>query len=397
MKPFEGLRIIDLTRILSGPYCTMYFADLGAEVIKIEPPQGDDTRHWGPPFIDSESTYFLSINRNKRSVMLDLRTDTDRTRLCELIRHADIVVENFRPGTLERLGLGFKTLSELNPQIILASISGFGQTGPYAQEPGYDVIAQGMGGLMAVTGEVGGPPLKAGFSLADISAGMWAIIGILTALHRRTTYPEPQWIDISLLESMMAFQTYLATNYFATGQDPRAMGNAHPSICPYQTFPAQDGYFNLAVGNEKLWQKFCQVITHPEWQDDSRFRTNADRVEHRDELVNALELIFRDKSVKTWVDLFRESGIPAGPIYHLSDLYRDPHVTQRHDIFTVDHPVVGKLLQIAPPVRFLAGPDSSPNCNPPPLLGEHTQMILEQFGLKSSPSHDTTKLTFRTW
>jgi crotonobetainyl-CoA:carnitine CoA-transferase CaiB-like acyl-CoA transferase len=383
MSAFSGLRIIDLTRILSGPFCTMYFADLGAEVIKIEPPGGDDTRTWGPPFINGESAYFLSVNRNKKSVVLDLKTDEGKRVLRKMIVNADVVVENFRPGTLEKLGFGFETLKTLNPSIILASISGFGQTGPYRNEPGYDVIAQGMGGLMSVTGPPDGEPVKPGFSLADVSAGMWAIIGILTALQKRQQSPEAQWIDVSLLESIIAFQTYVAGNYFATGKNPVPMGNAHPNICPYQAFPASDGYFNIAVGNDRLWEKFCDGIGRPEWVDDERFRTNPDRVRNRGVLIPLLEELFHSKTVSEWVNLFRSRGIPCGPIYRLSELYNDPFVRERDMLFTVEHPIAGTVRQVGVPVKFLTDSNDKPLASPPPILGQHTEEILCAFGLPS--------------
>lgn len=375
MYAFSNIRIVDLTRILSGPFCTMYFADLGAEVIKIEPPNGDDTRTWGPPFIQGESAYFMSVNRNKKSVVLDLKSEVGKQRLIELVKNADIIVENFRPGTLEKLGFGFENLKKWNPTIILASISGFGQTGRYRDEPGYDVIAQGMGGLMAVTGYPDGEPVKPGFSLADISAGMWAIIGILTALEKRRYISEAQWIDVSLLESMMAFQTYAAGNFFASGYDPKPMGNAHPNICPYQAFSASDGYFNLAVGNDKLWEKFCLAIGA--LGNDERFKTNPDRVTRRDILIPLLQEIFKTKTVSEWIQILRQYGIPCGPIYKLSDLYADNYVIERNMLFTVNHPVAGEIKQVATPVKFLNETENKIKDNPPPLLGEHTETILQ--------------------
>lgn len=383
MQSFENLRIIDLTRILSGPFCTMYFADLGADVIKIESPAGDDTRQWGPPFVHGESSYFLSVNRNKKSVVLDLKSAEGRQVLAAMIRTCDVVVENFRPGTMERLGIGFKKLVEWNPQVILASISGFGQTGPYADVPGYDVIAQGMGGLMAVTGEPNGSPVKPGFSLADVSAGMWAVIGILTALRQRDLDPSPQWIDVSLLESMMAFQTYAAGNYFATGVDPTPMGSAHPNICPYQAFAAEDGFFNLAVGNDHLWHIFCQAVGHAEWIADPRFATNPERVSHRAVLVDLLTSLFSTQPVEHWVSLLRDVGVPCGPIYRLSELYQDPYVKDRNMVFTVDHPIAGPVRQVATPIKFL-NTTETPHLlkNPAPTLGQHTEQILHQFGPK---------------
>lgn len=380
MTDLRDLKIVDLTRILSGPYCTMYFADLGADVIKVEPPSGDDTRTWGPPFIAEESAYFMSVNRNKRSIVLDLKTDHGRAVLSKMLVDADIIVENFRPGKLEKLGFGFETLKSINPRIILASISGFGQTGPYRNDPGYDVIAQGMGGLMSVTGQPDGEPVKPGFSLADVGAGMWAIIGILTALHNRDRTGEAQWVDVSLLETMMGFQTYAAGNYFGSGIDPVPLGNAHPNICPYQAFQANDGYFNLAVGNDGLWNIFCEAIGEPAWAIDSRFHTNPDRVRNRDTLIPLLAQKFREKSVKDWVALLRASQVPAGPIYKISELYADPYVVERQMLFTVNHPTAGPVQQVGVPVKFLQDGGTVRNVTPPPLLGQDTAQILQEFG-----------------
>lgn len=381
MGYLSDITIIDLTRILSGPFCTMYFADMGANVIKVEPPGGDDTRTWGPPFIEGESAYFLSINRNKRSIVLDLKSDQGKSVLRRLIAKADVVVENFRPGTLERLGFGFEELKRINPRIILASISGFGQTGRYRDEPGYDVIAQGMGGLMSVTGEPDGPPVKPGFSLADVGAGMWAIIGILTALHHRDRTGEPQWVDASLLETMISMQTYIAGNFFASGKNPRPLGSAHPNICPYQAFPASDGYFNLAVGNDKMWRQCCEAIGEPQWAEDERFRTNPDRVVNRDVLIPMLEQKFRQRTVREWVDLFRSIRIPCGPIYRLSELYDDPYVIEREMVKTVEHPTAGTVKTVGVPVKFHHGEGGVRPFAAPPLLGQHTEEVLREFGI----------------
>ncbi|GIM46926.1 CoA transferase [Collibacillus ludicampi] len=381
MKPLQGIKVVDLTRILSGPFCTMILADMGADVIKIEPPQGDDTRGWGPPFIETESSYFLSVNRNKRSLVLNLKTSEGRAILLDLVKTADIVVENFRPGTLDKLGIGYDVLKQRNERIILASISGFGQTGPYAKRPGYDVIAQGMGGLMAATGEPDRPPVKVGFSVADVGAGMWATIGILLALLARNHTGKGQWVDASLLDTMISWQTYLAGNYFATGMNPKPLGGAHPNICPYQVFPAQDGYFNVAVGNDSLWKTFCKVM-ELDLVDDPRFDTNAKRVENRDQLVPLLEEIFKTKPCKHWVELFDQAGIPAGPVYELADLYKDPHVFERDMIVTMQHPSVGDIKQIGVPVKLSETPGEL--ITPPPLLGQHSYEILREMGFSHS-------------
>jgi crotonobetainyl-CoA:carnitine CoA-transferase CaiB-like acyl-CoA transferase len=378
MKPLQGIKVIDLTRILSGPFCTMILADMGADVIKVEPPQGDDTRGWGPPFLDTESSYFLSVNRNKRSLVLNLKTAEGRAILLDLVKTADIVVENFRPGTLEKLGIGYEVLKARNERIILASISGFGQTGPYTKRPGYDVIAQGMGGLMAVTGEPDRPPVKVGFSVADVGAGMWATIGILLALQARHLTGKGQWVDASLLDTLISWQTYLAGNYFATGKNPKPMGGAHPNICPYQVFPAKDGYFNLAVGNDSLWRTFCKVM-ELDLADDPRFVTNAKRVENREQLIPLLEAIFKTKSYRHWVDLLDRAGIPVGPVYELSDLFQDPHVLARDMLVTMQHPTVGEIKQVGVAVKLSDTPGEL--VTPPPLLGQHSCEVLRELGL----------------
>ena len=372
MKPLEGIRVIDLSRILSGPYCTMTLADMGAEVIKVEAPKGDDTRTWGPPFVGEESAYFLSINRNKKSIAINLKDEKGKEILLKMVKDADVVVENFRPGTLDRLGLGYEVLKKTNPRIILASISGFGQTGPYAQNPGYDVIAQGMGVLTSVTGEPGRAPVKAGFSIADIGTGMWAVIGILNAIIAREKTGEGQWVDASLLDTMISWQTYLAGNFFASGKNPQPQGGAHPNIVPYQLFESKDGYFNVAVGNDNLWAKFCQVIGEEDLKD--KYPTNKDRVENREELVPYLQNVFYNKTSKEWVEAFEEAGIPSGPVLRFDEIYEDPHVLAREQLVEKEHPTAGKVKMTGIPVKLSSTPGEISSA--PPLLGEHTREIL---------------------
>ncbi|WP_085522076.1 CaiB/BaiF CoA transferase family protein [Tuberibacillus sp. Marseille-P3662] len=378
MLPLNGIKVVDLTRILSGPFCTMTLADLGAEVIKVESPKGDDTRQWGPPFVnDEESAYFLSVNRNKQSIVLNLKEEKGKEILLKLVEDADVVAENFRPGTLEKLGIGYETLKQHNPGIILASISGFGQTGPYAQKPGYDVLAQGMGGLMSVTGEPGGSPVKGGYSLADIGAGMWATIGVLAALKERERSGVGQWVDASLLDTMISWQTYLAGNYFATGKDPKPLGGAHPNIVPYQVFGASNGHFVLAVGNDQLWQKF-KAVMDLDILEDERFATNPRRVDNRDLLISILEEAFKEKTVQEWVSVIEEAGIPCGPVNQFSDILTDSHVKEREMVVEANSPELGTLQMLGIPVKLSRTPGQIDSL--PPQFGEHTDAILERLG-----------------
>lgn len=377
MLPLAGIKVVDLTRILSGPYCTMILADLGAEVIKIESPEGDDTRQWGPPFVHGESAYFLSINRNKKSIVLNLKHEKAKEVFFKLVQTADVVVENFRPGTMERLGIGYETLKQHNPRIILASISGFGQTGPYAHKPGYDLLAQGMGGLMSVTGEADRPPVKAGYSLADVGAGMWAAFGIMVALWERESSGEGQWVDASLLDTMISWQTYLAGNYFATRQNPKPLGGAHPNIVPYQVFKASDGYFILAVGNDSHWNSFVKAMKMEVFE-DPRFATNPDRVRNRDVLIPIMEEIFKQKTVKEWIELFEGIKIPCGPVNKFSDILNDPHVLAREMVVKVPHDEWGMLEMLGIPIKLSRTPGKIRSV--PPKLGEHTEEVLTNLG-----------------
>lgn len=377
MLPLEDVKVIDLTRILSGPFCTMTLADLGAEVIKIESPSGDDTRQWGPPFIGDKSAYFMSVNRNKKSIVLNLKKEKGKEAFLKLIEDADVVVENFRPGTLNKLGIGYEKLKSINPKVILASISGFGQSGSYAQKPGYDVLAQGIGGLMSVTGEPDGTPVKAGYSMADIGSGMWATIGILTSLWERQRSGGGQWVDASLLDTMVSWQTYLAGNYFATGENPQPLGGAHPNIVPYQVFNASDGYFVLAVGNDNLWKSFVEAM-NMESLKDPQFKTNPDRVKNRDKLISILNEIFETRPKKEWVDLFESYKIPSGPVNNFSDILNDPHIKEREMVVEMDHPSLGDIKQLGIPVKLSRTPGELISI--PPEQGEHSKDILRNIG-----------------
>ncbi|MDA8194343.1 MAG: CoA transferase [Thermaerobacter sp.] len=383
MLPLEDVVVLDLSRILTGPYCTMMLADFGAEVVKIEPPAGDDTRAWGPPFIEGESAYFLSVNRNKRSIVMDFQIERDRARFRRMVRSADVVVENYRPGTLNKWGFDYPQLAAINPRIILASISGFGATGPGRDRPGYDVVAQAMSGLMSVTGD-GGRPTKAGFSVADIGAGMWAAFGIMTALWARRRTGRGQWVDTSLYETLVSWQTYQAGNFFATGQVPRALGSAHPNIAPYQAVRARDGYFILACGNDGLWRTLVKVAPVP-FGDEEEFMTNAQRVMHRQELISRLEEeVFAAADVKDWVERLGAAGIPVAPIQDLAETWQDPQLLSRGMLAVLNHPMAGNIKTVGIPVKLSDTPGSLREA--PPLLDQHRTEILDRFGLDPDPS-----------
>lgn len=377
--PLAGYRVLDLSRVLTGPYCSMMLADLGADVIKVEQPgTGDDTRAWGPPYINGESAYFLSVNRNKRSITVNLKHERGRQLILRLAERSDIVLENFRPGTVARLRLAYDDLKKINPGIVYCSISGFGQTGPYSSRPGYDAIAQAMGGIMGVTGVEGQLPVRAGVAIADIGAGMWAAYAILAALLYRERTGKGQYIDISLQDGQIAWLTYVAGNYFATGERPRRYGSAHPNIVPYQAFETADGHIMIAVGNENLWKRFCQVIEWEELAEDPRFATNADRVSNRDELIDLLQKRLKEKTSKEWFEKLDAAGIPAGPIYTLPELFSDPHVLAREMKVDLEHPKAGKISVTGIPTKFSETPGSVRT--PPPLLGQHTDEILTELG-----------------
>ena len=382
MQPLQGIRVIDLTRVLSGPYCTMTLADLGAEIIKIEPLTGDDTRHWGPPFVNGESTYFLSVNRSKKSICLNLKIDRDKEILWKLIHTADIVVENFRPGTLSRLGFAWEEIHRQAPSVILVSLSGYGQTGPLASRPGYDLIAQGEGGLMGVTGEEGRPPVKVGFSIADIGTGMWAVIGALAALRVREQSKLGDHIDVSLLETVVSWQTYLAEAYLVAGDVPRPLGSAHPTIAPYQTFQASDGYFNLAVGNDSLWSRFCNVLDTvcegDQWYREPTYAQNTDRVQAREALAQALNEVFSKRSRSEWLGMLTDAGIPAGSVNTVAETFENPQIQARALLHSVVHPTVGNMPTIQMPIHFVNTETPTPTA--PPLLGADAQSILQELG-----------------
>ena len=349
MTPLEGLTVLDLTRVLSGPYCTMLLADMGARVIKIEQPgKGDDTRGWGPPFVEGESAYFLSINRNKESVTLDFKRPEGRAILNRLIATSDVLVENFRPGTLAKLGLDYQTLAASHPRLVYASISGFGHTGPRSAEAGYDAVMQGEGGLMSITGAADGPPFRLGVAIADIVSGMFAAQGITLALFARERTGRGQQVDIGMLDSVAALLTYQAAIYFATGSAPSRMGNRHPTIVPYETFPAADGEFVLAVGNDDQWRRLCEAA---DIEDDGRFETNRARVTRYDELKPMLDERLRRRTRADWIARLAAAGVPCGSVRDLREVFADAQLAARDMVATLNHPAIGSLRLLGVPVR----------------------------------------------
>jgi crotonobetainyl-CoA:carnitine CoA-transferase CaiB-like acyl-CoA transferase len=357
----------------------MILADLGADVVKVENPSGgDDTRQWAPPYQGDQSAYFLSINRNKRGIAVDLKSEGGRDIAQRLAEQADILVENFRPGAAARLGLGYPELSARNPGLIYASISGFGQTGPDAQLPGYDAIAQALGGVVSVTGEPEGPPVRVGAPVADLGAAMWAAIGVLAALHARAASGRGDWIDISLLDGQIAWLTYVAGGYFATGVVPRRYGSAHPTIVPYQALRTGDGYLMVAVGNDALWRRFAPLVGLPELAGDPRFATNPDRVVHRAELIPLLEDALAARGSAEWAKAMAQAGIPAGPINTVDQALAQRQVVARDMVLTTEHPTAGTLRMPGSPIK-LSHHDATIR-RPPPLLGEHTAEVLSELG-----------------
>jgi crotonobetainyl-CoA:carnitine CoA-transferase CaiB-like acyl-CoA transferase len=378
MKPLEHLLIVDLSRVLAGPYCTMTLGDLGARVIKIEEPgKGDDTRGWGPPFWHGESTYFLSLNRNKESLTLNLKSKEGKEILWRLIARGDVLVENFRPGTLRRLGFDWETMHEKNPRIIYCAISGYGQTGPQSHRPGYDLIAQGEGGVMSVTGEPDGPPHKAGVSQADVVAGMWSTIGILTALAAREKTGEGQMVDSSLIEGQLGLLTYQAYNYWS-GHEPTRMGNRHPNLTPYETYAASDGHLNVGVGSEGLWKRFCEAMDAPELMERPELRTVRDRLENRASLEQELNPRFARRTVADWLERFGAAGVPCGKVRSVPEALSDPQVQARGMIRELPHPGIPGFKVVGLPVHLSTTPGEP--LSAPPALGQHTEGVLTELG-----------------
>jgi len=387
--PLTGVRVLDLSRVLAGPWAGQLLADLGADVVKVEKPgAGDDTRAWGPPYLKdaggrdtTEATYFLCANRNKRSVAIDIATPEGQAQVRALAQQADVLLENFKVGGLKRYGLDYASLKAANPRLVYCSITGFGQTGPYAARAGYDFLIQGMGGLMSVTGqpdgEPGAGPQKVGVALTDIMTGLYATIAVQAALAERATSGLGQHIDLALLDVQVACLANQASNYLAGGLVPRRMGNAHPNIVPYQAFPTADGDIILAVGNDGQFAKFCAVAGHPEWSSDERFASNAQRVANRAVLVPLLRQATVMRTSADWIGALEAAGVPCGPINRIDEVFADPQVVARGLQIALPHALAGSVPLVANPIRLSGSPVAYQR--PPPLLGEHTEEVLAQW------------------
>lgn len=382
MRPLDNIRILDITRALAGPYCTMMLGDLGADVVKVERPGiGDETRGWGPPFVGKpygpypgESAYFIAANRNKRSVTVNIQSPEGQEIVRRLAGISDVLVENYRTGDLDRLGLGYQELHSLYPRLIYCSVSGYGRTGPYADRPGYDAILQAEGGMMSITGPVDGPPSRAGIPIIDITSGMFAATAILAALRARDLTGQGQLVDISLFDSHVALLTNVASNYLVGGRPPRRLGNAHPNLVPYDAFTARDGWFVVGVANEKQWGLLCDVLARPDVKTDSRFAANRDRVANRDELSAELNQIFSRRDVDDWLADLAKAGLPCGRINSIPEVFSHPQAQAREMTLESDHPSAGTVRFPGFPYKFSQTPAEV--LRPPPLLGEHTEEVL---------------------
>lgn len=382
--PLSGIKVLDLTRIVSGPFATMLLGDLGADVVKIEEPsRGDESRSYGPPFPGGESAYFLSINRNKRSCAIDLKTQSGRDLVRRMATLADVVIENFRPGTLDRLGLGFDELLRLNDRLVCCSISGFGREGPDATRPGYDLIVQGEAGLMDVTGDPDGPPTKLGVPIADLVSALYAAQAILAGLLRRDRTGRGGRVDIAMLDAVASLLTFNSGIFFATGVSPTRRANAHPTICPYETFQASDGWINVGVANDKFWSLFCEALGLPVLCTDARFTTNAKRVAQRPALKAILDPVFAQQPRHHWVDLLTVAGVPCGEIKTIAEVCSAPRSMERGLIVSAEHPAAGTWHSITSALRFEEA--SPPPVSRPPMLGEHTVPVLSDWlGLREA-------------
>lgn len=378
----DGIRIIDASRVLAGPFCSMILGDLGAEVVKIEHPEsGDETRGWGPPYARGESAYYLSANRNKQSMTLNLKSDQGKEIFRRLAAAGDVVVENFKAGTLDKMGLGYQQLKAANPRLIMASITGFGLTGPYKALPGYDYIIQAMSGLMSITGETGGSPMKVGVAIADVLTGLYTCIGILSALHHRDRTGEGQAIDISLMDCQVSSLINVASNYLCSGVNPNRIGNRHPNIVPYQVFAAKDGELVVAVGNDAQFRRFAAELGRPELAEKEEFRHNDGRLRNKSRLIPIIEELLKKKTKDEWRKQLDKAGIPNGPINTIADMFADPQIKEREMLVKMAHPKIENLKLVGSPLKLSKTPVAMKRH--PPLCGEHTESILLKLGYRS--------------
>jgi len=386
MRPLENIRVLDISRALAGPYCTMMLGDLGADVIKVERPgRGDESRGWGPPFVGEpygpypgESAYFISTNRNKRSITVNLKSSEGQEIIHRLVKISDVMVENFRTGVLEKMGLGYEDVHALNPRLVYCSISGYGRTGPHAERPGYDAILQAEGGMMSITGPVEGPPSRVGIPIIDINTGMFAATALLAALRVRDATGEGQLIDMSLLDTHVALLANVASNYLIGEETPQRLGNAHPNLTPYEAFQARDRWFVLGAANEGQWKLLCEVIGRTDLKDDPRFENNSQRLSNRDALKGILHEIFITRDADEWLAELKETGLPCGPINTIPDVFAHPQAQARNLALEVEHPTVGSVQLTGFPYKLSQTP--AVVHHPPPMLGEHTEEILGELG-----------------
>ena len=386
-EALEGVRVLDCSQILAGPFCSMLLADMGADVIKIEKPNGgDDTRRMGPPFIDTESAAFLAMNRNKRSIVLNFKEQSGVQAMKTLVKDADIVIENYRTGTMARLGLGYEDLKNINPGIIYCSISGFGRTGPYANRGGFDLVAQGMSGLMSITGVPDSPPVKVGVPIADMNAGMFATYGILTAYINKLRTKKGQYLEISLLEAAIAYTVWESAGYFATGDIAEPLGSSHRNSAPYQALKTKDGHINVGAPNQSNWERFANAIERSDLVTRNECKDNASRLVNRESLERELELTLTTKNSSEWLEVLEKSGVPAGPILNISEVWNDPQVEARNMKVTLDHPTAGKITNIGLAAKLYSTPGRI--TKPAPLLGEHTREILVDAGYSKKNIED---------
>lgn len=388
-EALKGMKVLDCSQILAGPFCSMLLADMGADVVKIEKPTGgDDTRRMGPPFVGGESAAFLAMNRNKRSVVLNFKEPAGVEAMKRLVKEADVVIENYRSGVMERLGLGYDTLSKINPALIYCSISGFGRTGPYAKRAGFDLVAQGMSGLMSFTGVPDSPPVKVGVPMADMNAGMFSTYGILTAYISRLKTGKGQYLEVSLVESALAYTVWESSSYFATGNVPGPLGSAHRLSAPYQALKTSDGFINIGAPNQSNFERLCRAIGRDELIDREEYKDNASRLENREQLERDLEETMTQQTREHWLEVLEKDGVPAGPILDMGEVWSDPQVQVRGMDATVEHPTAGTVHNIGLAAKLYGTPGKI--YGPAPLLGEHTAEVLENAGFSSDEIAEMT-------